>query len=679
MKKPTITLCMMVKNEEKLLPRCLASVSGYVDEMIVVDTGSTDRTVKIAESFGCKIFHHPWEDDFSKHRNQSIGYAKGDWFLILDADEEIIEHTGVYIREAVKDSDTDSISFQIISAYAGKKKSVHIQERLFRNHMGIHYEGRIHNRIVGTKSTCIYPIKILHHGYNVSGEKGKRKHERRLRILSKEIEANPGDPTFHHYLAASYLSVPEYEQAAHEGLEAIRLAEANGQIDAPLFAWTYFITANALYHSDRTEEAKASCQKGIERFPDDLDLHYMACQIFFDQKNAPRLQSHAFKYLEIHEQMTRKPNPKRMFHCTTISLAWKIWYFMAMSHLQAGRQKDSQNALEKALTATDNQSDVYHAMGRYYMENGNLPRASRALSQAMETDPFNEDILFSQIECSIRAGDADMEIKKWQELLDRFPEKKGKMIQQTERAMDEGRLNDARKFFSALLDKYPDEAPVCRLGVQYARRNHSPDLEMQYLEQLQQMGHLQNTQIKRLGFLLFRQDRLDHADIHMRQAMESAPAEPGPYVCLAAILWRKKDMAGCIQALDQALCLMTMPCDMEISQIHELGAIFALLGGKLLEAPDAEAACMAYEAAIEMKCHLPEVHLGKARALHNAGMPEESLDYLKSHLKTAHDPLPFLRLMGDMYKRLGKSEAADLCYQKSHRIMSNPPMEPHAS
>jgi glycosyltransferase involved in cell wall biosynthesis len=88
-KASRISLCMIVKNEEHCLRRCLDSVRDYVDEMIIVDTGSTDHTVEIAKSYHAQIYHHPWENDFSKHRNQSLSYATGDWILQLDADEEL--------------------------------------------------------------------------------------------------------------------------------------------------------------------------------------------------------------------------------------------------------------------------------------------------------------------------------------------------------------------------------------------------------------------------------------------------------------------------------------------------------------------------------------------------------------------------------------------------------------
>ena len=90
---------MIVKNEEDCLGRCLKSVCDHVDEIIIVDTGSTDGTVEIAKSYGARIYHHPWENDFSKHRNQSLSYATGDWIFILDADEELFPEDGSALEE----------------------------------------------------------------------------------------------------------------------------------------------------------------------------------------------------------------------------------------------------------------------------------------------------------------------------------------------------------------------------------------------------------------------------------------------------------------------------------------------------------------------------------------------------------------------------------------------------
>ncbi|MFN3533586.1 MAG: glycosyltransferase family 2 protein, partial [Candidatus Brocadia sp.] len=87
--RPTLSACMIVKNEEKFLPQCLQSIKDAVDEVIIVDTGSTDKTVEIAKSFGARVYHHPWKNSFSEARNHSLSYATGDWILQIDADEAL--------------------------------------------------------------------------------------------------------------------------------------------------------------------------------------------------------------------------------------------------------------------------------------------------------------------------------------------------------------------------------------------------------------------------------------------------------------------------------------------------------------------------------------------------------------------------------------------------------------
>ena len=86
---PTLTVCLIVKDEEEMLPGCLASVRGLADDIVVVDTGSTDRTVDIARAAGAAVYHHPWTGHFAEARNVSLDAARGDFVLVLDADERL--------------------------------------------------------------------------------------------------------------------------------------------------------------------------------------------------------------------------------------------------------------------------------------------------------------------------------------------------------------------------------------------------------------------------------------------------------------------------------------------------------------------------------------------------------------------------------------------------------------
>ncbi|MCP4414036.1 MAG: glycosyltransferase family 2 protein, partial [Gammaproteobacteria bacterium] len=203
---PTISLCMIVKNEEELLPTCLESIRNYVDEIIIVDTGSIDRTVEVATKYNTKIFHHPWENSFSKARNYSLKHATCDWILILDADEEIDENDATRLKPLLRETDANLIYLQVLDKTAEDKiVSVSNSERLFRNHLGIQYEGIVHNSLKYNCSTEIAnDIKIFHYGYNLDEERMERKFVRTSTLLREQIKNDPLNPMPHHFLAIAF-------------------------------------------------------------------------------------------------------------------------------------------------------------------------------------------------------------------------------------------------------------------------------------------------------------------------------------------------------------------------------------------------------------------------------------------------------------------------------------------
>ena len=140
--RPTLSLCMIVRNEEILLPGCLRSIRDHVDEIIIVDTGSTDRTLQIAREFGARVFEHPWKENFAEHRNQSIAYATGDWILVMDADEEMLHPGGELLARAIQDDRADSIALLVVNPVNnGRDFATFNSVRLFRADAGIRYEG----------------------------------------------------------------------------------------------------------------------------------------------------------------------------------------------------------------------------------------------------------------------------------------------------------------------------------------------------------------------------------------------------------------------------------------------------------------------------------------------------------------------------------------------------------
>ena len=147
-----ISQAMIVKNEEKNIVQALSWGKGVVSEQIVVDTGSTDRTVEIAKSMGAKVYFFPWEDDFSKARNFAISKCKYPWIAMLDADEYFPEEDAKKIKYYIGLIDDNPKVHGILTAIAnlgenGQVESVDNTIRLFRNRKDIFYRRAIHEQI----------------------------------------------------------------------------------------------------------------------------------------------------------------------------------------------------------------------------------------------------------------------------------------------------------------------------------------------------------------------------------------------------------------------------------------------------------------------------------------------------------------------------------------------------
>lgn len=204
--RPRVSLCMIAKNEAERILKCITSVYGVADEVCLVDTGSTDDTVALAERAGARVEIHPWQDDFALHRNQSLAMATGDWVLHLDADEELMPETRKAIPELVRKTGPLSFLMPVDSIMPGGMSRVYIS-RLFRREPGAAFSGRIHENIgpwlnrLGGKLEVVH-TPILHHGYKEDPMRATGKRSRNRGLLLKALEENPGDPWYQYYLAA---------------------------------------------------------------------------------------------------------------------------------------------------------------------------------------------------------------------------------------------------------------------------------------------------------------------------------------------------------------------------------------------------------------------------------------------------------------------------------------------
>lgn len=220
-----LSVAMIMKNEEKNLVRTLEPIkklSELIDlEIIIVDSGSTDKSVEIAKQYTNKVFHEEWKNDFSYMRNISINKCIGDYILILDADEEIInvEYFADFINED-KLYKYNSGLINIINFSNNKEKSLKIRQeaklqRLFRNGK-VKYKGRIHEQPIECGEVKVTGIDILHYGYqNSDYELMEYKFERNVKLLKADIKNEPNNIYTNFQIATSYQMHKDYDEALY--------------------------------------------------------------------------------------------------------------------------------------------------------------------------------------------------------------------------------------------------------------------------------------------------------------------------------------------------------------------------------------------------------------------------------------------------------------------------------
>lgn len=199
---PRLSLCLIAKNEEAFIAQCLASVRGLTAQIVLVDTGSTDRTVEIARELGAEVYTFAWCDDFSAARNAALEHVRGDWVLVLDADEELPPESHDALRSLMSAKEVMAWRLPILDVGREDEGGSYVP-RLFRNAPGLFYVGRVHEQVFTSievrrrewgLENRLGNASLRHHGYQPELVRDRRKSERNLRLLERALEELPGEP-----------------------------------------------------------------------------------------------------------------------------------------------------------------------------------------------------------------------------------------------------------------------------------------------------------------------------------------------------------------------------------------------------------------------------------------------------------------------------------------------------
>lgn len=275
-----ITLSMIVKNEERYLEDCLKSVKNVVDEIIIVDTGSTDNTLKIAEQFNARIFHFDWINDFSAARNFALSKSTGKWILYLDADERLDESSANLMLK-LSENDSEIGYYCTVKSYDSEvqRNNTIRYVRFFRNHPQARFEGKVHEQITPSLEKLNYKfihseILIHHIGYDISKEGKKQKAKRNLSLLLDDYNASKNDYTLFQ-IAQSYHVLENYSESKKFFLQLT----ASHKISKQLKAEAHCYLSQIFFNEFRNTEANKHISTALTLNPTQPFYHYLNSKI----------------------------------------------------------------------------------------------------------------------------------------------------------------------------------------------------------------------------------------------------------------------------------------------------------------------------------------------------------------------------------------------------------------
>ncbi|SHI96886.1 glycosyltransferase [Propionispora hippei] len=304
--KPRLSICMMVKNEEKYLERCLASLQSMRDafpsELIIVDTGSEDATVEIAKRFTDKVYFHSWQNNFSDMRNVTIDYARGEWILIIDGDEVLCNPQPLIgFLQSPQRKQYGTVAFttkNITDLDDPRAYTSLVGFRLFKHDGYFHYEGSVHNQPIFKGGALAMPeVYLLHYGYlSTDTELMERKFQRTGAILKQELEKDPDNIYYWNQLSVTYAMHNDYKEAVECVEKAYSLLPEKR---TPNYMFVLLQLMLVYQHEGQYEKVADICREALAIKDGYLDVYYYYAEAQALLKNYSDAVIYYEKYLAL--------------------------------------------------------------------------------------------------------------------------------------------------------------------------------------------------------------------------------------------------------------------------------------------------------------------------------------------------------------------------------------------
>ena len=475
-----ISACYIAKNEAENLAKSIKSLKNQVNEIVVVDTGSTDNTIVVARRLGARVYSFPWQDDFSKARNFALSKAKGEWLVLLDADEYFTAKTAGNIRQVIRQAQqADALLIQMVNYDVDKAEiqDYFYQLRIVCNQQGLHYEGKIHEelKLSDGKSMKFFRIppemlEIYHTGY--ASSVSRQKLERNLRLLQQALDNGKSEADLARYFCDCYLGLGDMEKCTYYGwldvkkgrqsvnfgsrCHRVLMAYYGGRNDGESISkrrqlaeisveqypevpdfWAEY--SECLYQTGEYAQAIAAMEKALELMQ---DYHGMEPSMLVEGHMAPQLEERLQVFRQAQANLINQE--KSTIKTTEDKCNGGIQMARLKNKINKNRMKKRNNQAKQVLTG------LKHDM-QQFMEAEDYTAAMDVMAEMAVKKQMDGEIMYWGAQCYFFTGDFERAEKWVNNALNNGYNSVGLKMLLATLCMSEERNEDAFKLCEAVL------------------------------------------------------------------------------------------------------------------------------------------------------------------------------------------------------------------------------------
>ena len=585
--KPTLSLCMIVKNEAENLPHCLEPIKDVFDQIVIVDTGSSDNTVEVAKSYGTEVHYFEWIDDFSAARNESLKYATGDYIFFLDGDDRMEHAEALKLKELIT-PEKDVAFYCLLFCYeASGQDTETFQLRLFPNLPGVEFEGLVHEQVVYSLQRLkirsqVCDVKITHIGYQ-DADASMQKIHRNIPLLLKQIQKTPERVNVRLHMVMHYNALGEIEKSTAELEHLIKQTEEeDGYREAFLICCV--MLGNNYRKVNKFDAAIKMYRRALEVEPDYGLAHFLLGELYCKLGRIPEARMELIIAQNTGIQLCRTPISRRAIY-------YYISYFLGRCHEEKGDMNLAIMEYKQAIAIEPLSAEVYTRLGNIYMQRGQYEEAQEAFNQAAQLSKgsiASKDALEESHKMpSVVALEAEnqrlglsSEAYRNQRLFE--AERSEAVHEVTARSqyhnqavnhcnlgvayLYQGKLKEAESVFKKAINIDPQHVEAySNLGLVYAKQNNFTKAENSYLKALQ-MEPNRIEALTNLAYLYLRAGKVNEAEERFLRASEIEPKAVDIHLALALIYAQRHQLASVQKATDDFVLPQTPTDDFVLPQ-----------------------------------------------------------------------------------------------------------------